>query len=228
MGLTHSPRIATDGLVLCLDAGNVRSYPKSGTVWSDLSGNGFSGNLTDYNMDATNWQNGYFLFDGSDEKFIITGSSSYSSFSISVWFNFVSTSLSFHRIYSRNSGGTMAIEQYVGYKQMRFSYNPLDTNLGSTVTIRSGPTINNGEWHHIFVTNDSSDLSTGAKLYIDGRYYASNGASTTLVNGHILGMGWNSVFPSNVKISQFKIYNRPLVSQEIKQNYLATKGRFNL
>ena len=40
MGLAHSPRIVTDGLVLLLDAGNTKSYPGSGTTWSDLSGNG--------------------------------------------------------------------------------------------------------------------------------------------------------------------------------------------
>ena len=27
MGLAHSPRIVTDGLVLALDAGNTKSYP---------------------------------------------------------------------------------------------------------------------------------------------------------------------------------------------------------
>jgi len=37
MSLNHSPSIVTDGLVLCLDAANQRSYPKSGTTWSDLA-----------------------------------------------------------------------------------------------------------------------------------------------------------------------------------------------
>ena len=39
MGLSHSPKIVTDGLVLCLDAANAKSYPGSGTTWYDLSGN---------------------------------------------------------------------------------------------------------------------------------------------------------------------------------------------
>ena len=37
MSLQHSPRIVTDGLVLCLDAANRQSYPGSGTVWNDLT-----------------------------------------------------------------------------------------------------------------------------------------------------------------------------------------------
>jgi hypothetical protein len=38
MGISYNPRIITDGLVLCLDAANRKSYPGSGTTWFDLSG----------------------------------------------------------------------------------------------------------------------------------------------------------------------------------------------
>ncbi len=38
MALHHSPRIVTDGLILCLDAANVKSYIGSGTTFTDLSG----------------------------------------------------------------------------------------------------------------------------------------------------------------------------------------------
>ena len=37
--------IITSGLILNLDAGNVASYPGSGTTWTDLSGNGNNGTL---------------------------------------------------------------------------------------------------------------------------------------------------------------------------------------
>jgi hypothetical protein len=46
MGLGHSPSAVTSGLVLALDAGNTKSYPNTGTVWTDLSGNGNTGTLT--------------------------------------------------------------------------------------------------------------------------------------------------------------------------------------
>ena len=36
----------TNGLVLCLDAGNTKSYPNTGTTWTDLSGNSNTGTLT--------------------------------------------------------------------------------------------------------------------------------------------------------------------------------------
>ena len=46
MGVAYNSRIVTDGLVLALDAGNTKSYPGSGTTWTDLSGNGRNGTLT--------------------------------------------------------------------------------------------------------------------------------------------------------------------------------------
>ena len=36
MGLNHSPKISTDGLKLCLDAANPRSYPGTGANFTDL------------------------------------------------------------------------------------------------------------------------------------------------------------------------------------------------
>ena len=49
MGLAHSPRIVTDGLILALDAANTKSYPSSGgSTWYDLSGKGNNGTL--YNL----------------------------------------------------------------------------------------------------------------------------------------------------------------------------------
>ena len=67
MSLNHSPAIVTDGLVLCLDAANVRSYPKSGTTWSDLVGgnDGAMQNMTASNFSSAN--GGILSFDGTDE-----------------------------------------------------------------------------------------------------------------------------------------------------------------
>jgi hypothetical protein len=64
MAIFNNPRIITDGLVLALDAGNPKSYPGSGTAWTDLSGNGNTGTLvngTGYNSG----NGGSLVFDGS-------------------------------------------------------------------------------------------------------------------------------------------------------------------
>ena len=46
MGVSAGTRTISDGLVLALDAANTRSYPGSGTTWTDLSGRGNNGTLT--------------------------------------------------------------------------------------------------------------------------------------------------------------------------------------
>ena len=66
MGLVHHPNVVTDGLIGCWDAGNRRSYPTTGTTWTDLADgnnstlvNGGSG-LT---FDSANC--GSIVFDGT-------------------------------------------------------------------------------------------------------------------------------------------------------------------
>ena len=63
MSLNHSPAIVTDGLVLCLDAANIRSYPKTGTTWSDLAGTNNGALTNGPTFDAGN--GGSIVFDGT-------------------------------------------------------------------------------------------------------------------------------------------------------------------
>ena len=72
MGLSHSPKIVTNGLVLCLDAGNTKSYPGSGTAWNNLSSTSNNGTLTNGpTYDSTN--GGSLIFDGTND-YIQSGS----------------------------------------------------------------------------------------------------------------------------------------------------------
>jgi hypothetical protein len=58
------PSIATNGLLLYLDAGNPASYSGSGTTWTDLSSNANSAtSLTGFTYSAGS--NGYLTFNGS-------------------------------------------------------------------------------------------------------------------------------------------------------------------
>ncbi len=63
MSLLHSPKIVTNGLVLCLDAASRKSYPGTGNVWRDLSGNGNNGTLTN-GPTFSSANGGSIVFDG--------------------------------------------------------------------------------------------------------------------------------------------------------------------
>ena len=71
--LGSSGPIITSGLVLFLDAGNTSSYPGSGTTWTDLSGNGNNGTLTN-GPTYTSSNGGAIVFDGIND-FVNSGSS---------------------------------------------------------------------------------------------------------------------------------------------------------
>src|SRR6056300_1518693 len=65
MSLSHLPRIVTKGLVVCLDAGDRKSYSGSGTTWKDRA---TQNNGTLYNGPTFNSTNGGLLsFDGVDD-----------------------------------------------------------------------------------------------------------------------------------------------------------------
>ena len=65
MAFSYSPKIVTDGLVFAVDAANKKSYPGSGTTWTDLAGSN-DGTLTNGpTFDSGN--GGSIVFDGSDD-----------------------------------------------------------------------------------------------------------------------------------------------------------------
>ena len=87
MGFYDGPSIVTNGLVLSLDAADKNSYPGSGTVWTDLSGNNIIGTLT--NGPTFNSQNGGSIFTDGTDDWISTpySGSAADSYTFSAWFN---------------------------------------------------------------------------------------------------------------------------------------------
>ena len=88
MATKYSPKTVTNGLVLSLDAANTKSYPKSGTTWTDLSGNSNNGTLTNGpTFSAVN--GGCIVFDGVDDYVDVSDASTLNSNTqtINIWYN---------------------------------------------------------------------------------------------------------------------------------------------
>ena len=85
VGAFAGPDISESGLVLALDAGNSKSYPGIGTAWTDLSGRGGIGTLT--NGPTYNSANGgSFSFDGIDDYVSsVSNLTLANNFSVSLW-----------------------------------------------------------------------------------------------------------------------------------------------
>jgi len=222
MGVTYNPKIATDGLVLCLDAANRRSYPGTGTTWSDLAGAN-DGTLT--NMDASNFSSdnrGALSFDGSNEyiarsNFIGTTS----TFSVCHWIKLAAnqnTRTIFSNYTSSNRGWVTGISDN--------SQNVVKFYLGNTVHLYASSALDINVWYLVSVTYDNGN----PKIYINETLNNSSSSATvvfgsTLYSNDIGRLGVGSQY-FNGSIANVFVYNRALTADEIRQNYNATKGRY--
>jgi hypothetical protein len=229
MGFYRGPHIVTDGLVLALDAANTKSYPGTGTAWTDLSGNGNTGTLTN-GPTFSSANVGSIVLDGTDDYVNLGGPSSlnngYATHEVWVKFDRVPHTSAEQIIARTNtSAGTFNIGKTATtsliFGNMRDSANTL-------TQIFSSGAINNG-WNQLAITYNGTDFI----LYINAVQSAiTTVASQTLNIGGtlIMNLGRNTtgaaVTQGNLSIA--RVYNRGLSASEILQNYNATKSRFNL
>ena len=212
MGLSHSPRIVTDGLVFCVDAGDKMSYPGAGTTWTDLSKNRSNGTLTNGpTFDSAN--GGSIVFDGTND-YVDFGSqvANLSTSTISFWINY-------------NVLGSTH-NSPIGYDANPYDYVILfwSDNIYYRADVSRGGehgTINAGSWYNFTMTRDSS--------YI--RFYKNNNLlhqHSPIDLGETINIEWigRGYVYDNAKISLVHVYNRALSAAEITQNYNATRGRF--
>jgi len=226
MGLAHSPRIVTDGLVLALDAGNTKSYPGSGTTWTDLSGNGR--NATLYNMDGANFDSadgGTLTFDGGNEYAEITGASDLGGFTgdFSIEFWFKGGNQTSFAVFLEHYGPS--VQRWAIQAEGGGTTNMIWVRNGSIIFETSGIDALDDAWHHHAVVRDGSTIT----YYIDGVSRGSETFSGTLSSGTTLGIGKYSSgsFHINGNLSNVRIYSgKGLTATEVQQNYNATKGRY--
>ena len=223
MGLNHSPRIITDGLALCLDAGNTKSYPGSGTAWTDLSGNVRNGTLTNgptYSSD----NGGSIVFDGTDDFVQCSGSLTVTAATFVAWIRRNGTQGSYDSILiSRGSNVTGMMFQ--SSDQLAYVWN----NVVNTYTWQSGLTVPDLTWCMVAV----SVTSTAATAYLcqsSGITSAINTVSHTSAILNDIKIGQDDFggrfFTGNIAMAQ--LYNRALSAAEIQQNFNAHRGRFGV
>ena len=234
MGLSHSPKIVTNGLVLALDAANNKSYPRSGTTWTDLSGNNNTGTLTN-GPTFSGANGGSIVFDGTNDYVTKTSwiSPPTNTFTIGCWVKFSDNVndrylLSFGRDIGGSTGG-LALFAY-GFNEIS---DVLIFEFGSGIgRVSSGIVPSLNIWYYLTVTADV----TNVKFYLNGelKNTSSQGSGaitsspTLSIGSFVNGSGTPGTYFHSGNISQVSIYNRSLTAAEVLQNYNATKSRFGL
>lgn len=209
-----------EGLVLYLDAGNAASYPGSGTVWTDLSGSGNNGTLTN-GPTYSSADGGSIVFDGSND-FVSGSISTLTSWSISLWY--YSTDITSKLVFYPFSG--TATSSGLGFGGS-FDVNTINRWYffdGTTTLSSPNNSISINTWYNLVVTKTgtSYDLYTNGSLSL-----RATGTNLSLTQYNLGRRGDNNWYAAG-RISQALIHNRAITSTEVTQNYNAVKGRYGL
>jgi hypothetical protein len=223
--------VVTNGLVLYLDAGQDESYPNGGTTWTDLSGNGNNGTLT--NGPTYNSSNlGNIVLDGADDYISVGDTTSLRLLygSICAWVYLTSGGLTFQQIAGKRTGGSADLFDYM-LDLSSSNRNPrgLISNGSSLNIISGGTTLSSSTWYYICFTWNGSNLY----LYLNGVQDASPVSQTISVATSTAPFDIGIARDTTSRylkgnISNVQIYNRALSSTEVTQNFNAHRGRFGI
>lgn len=224
MGIAYNTSIVRDGLVLHLDAANVKSYPGTGTTWYDLSGNGGNGILDN----GAAFTGTSISFDGIDDKVRAPNCYQFSAnenYTYDVWFNPTTDNTTSGLIGGVNTpmirwGQAIAgtVYFFVGWSESPFYKG-----------YRSSEVLQTGRWHNAVATLDH--IAKTGKLYLNGDYSGQFTWETGTINVPPSTILFNVRDSSNAFLGETsigKVYNRALTPEEIQQNFEALRGRYGI
>jgi len=231
--LSGGPNIVVDGLILYLDAGNIKSYISGSTTWNDISRLGNNGTLV--NGPTFNSGNGgSIVFDGVDDYINVPKQSAFinaNQFTLAAWMKRRISTSKVICYQGADVSNDVAFELW-NDGNVYFEVGNASNSYGYTTNTST-------DWQYLTMVFDGTLTGNSNRLkgYINGNllsllYSGGNIPSTSSLSNSIFSIGnsqglGSSNF-SDGNISFVQIYNRALTAQEILQNFNATKGRFQL
>lgn len=239
--LYYGGPIVTDNLVLNLDAGSLGSFDRGELITYNLhpdswnvEGSNYSGELVN-GPSYSQMGGGSWDFDGSNDFIRLdnnlisaVGGTGNRAYTLEAW------------IYVRTSSGTTTnADNILGHQS--------STGFGMQVGVSSGkPRINYGarstsnfysstfeynEWKHVVLSKKTS--SNYCYTYLDGEFDGHGGTRTLNLNSPsngdltIGGGGGRVSGYLDGHIAIVRIYSKALSAEEVQQNFLAQKSRFD-
>lgn len=233
---TFTP-IINDGLVFCLDVANNKSYPGSGTLWTNLSKTGANGTLVNtptYSSDNS----GYLTFNGSNQYAdcgntslgIAAGST---QITMEAWV-YPTAFTSYSGIVSR-VGGVSPFGGWMLNTNNDGGVNRFDIAMNISGVWRTwvtyggsfSPALTTNTWYHLVGTHNGSVMA----LYLNGTLINQFSSVGTIqyagsLSNLLVGLNGSGSGYFSGRIALVKVYNKTLSSTEVLQNYNATKFRF--
>jgi len=236
MGVGYNPQIVTDGLVMYLDAANSRSYPGSGSTWTDLiQGITFSSYGTQTPVETISGAKS-FAFNGSGYWESISGHEKVDmggDCTLLMW-------IYDEDVITRRTIFEKAGTSYSSYQQeIAVTWEGDETlswysrySPAYDYGISSGLTLNSWNLMGIKMSTGRTASSRTGFYSKNGNSWASNyfsGSNTALVSAGAIriGTGYAGAV-ENGNIALVMCYNKMLSDAEIQQNFNALRGRFGI
>jgi hypothetical protein len=250
MSFHFSPNIVTDGLILCYDPANTRSFVSGSTSLFDLTSNKYNALLTGgttYSGTAM----GSISLDSTNDSIGFSNIGDLTDGTVSMWFRNndpVTTATTTAFLFEFTSAATLTNQTFtsvlgnVAYATSRvellsvYLWGDISSVLGNYTADDlpiSGSTIPVG-WHNLVVARDS----VGTRVYFDNVLLGapSQGTNISIIPTSTIPFiyslwNWNLNKIGRVLgglVSHFTIYNRGITTEEVSRNYNALKNRFGL
>ena len=232
MAIGYGPTVVTNGLVLALDAADRNSYPGSGTTWTDLSGRGNNGTLTN-GPTYSSANGGSIVFDGVDDNVNLSSALNLSTnigFTMCLFLqqNTTQTNSGWNYFYSKGSPQIEIGAFGTSSTTFVFKDNTTFSELVSSNVVTS--------WSYIaFGTNPTTRIPFIYTFNSSGSFFATSAIafSNTTIEFERLFVTGPSGGPAGTqhygaKCAAISAYNRALTATEIQQNFNATRSRFNI
>ena len=239
MSVNYNSSIVTSGLVLALDAANPRSYPGSGTTWTDISATGNNGTLQ-ASPTYTSGISGYFNFTAASLQYVsFANTASFqflnrSAYSLEAWVYPTSNPgiNNWTGIFNREDSSTGSRDGYNLYflgsasTSTFFTTERFVAGVGISVSVTVDSTVSLNVWQHIVATYDGTTIS----LYRNGASVGTPVTSTGNITNtsKTLEIANRSGNYFTGRISNTKVYNVALSSSQVLQNFNALRGRYGI
>lgn len=248
MAVNYNPRTVDSGLVLCLDAGNPKSYPGSGTTVGDLIGtNNFTlTNSSYYSYDSSTRSIRFTRTlpptaeDGGYATVVTSGDLTAANYlhnnhTTEVWFKSNDRT-------ATGYDGTETVSSlvvYTGFHSMwyygpgSYTYNIWGQTSGTNNTYNlSIADSTTNVWTQLVAVRNGTTLI----LYKNGVSQTSGTITSgtdgipTSNNLRIATANYNASFSwhADINFSSLKMYKRALTAAEVRQNFNALRGRFSI
>lgn len=226
MGTAYNPSMVTNGLQICYDAGNTKSYTGSGTTWTNAITYTNNGTLTNSPGYTASFGGG-IVFDGTNDFVVVPDNAvdANADFTMSFWIRGISTG-------TRTMYGVQNTSNNTGRFQLRYAGVPISLQVlrnGVALVASWTPSVTINENQYVTVKLTKSTNTWEA--YVNAVSLGATAATAATFTNTTMAIGSARTFDGELflgNIYAFHHYNRVLTDAEIQQNFNATRSRYGV